>query len=159
MDLKLLYALILTIIPITELRVGLPLAVNYAIEHNINIILIFFVIIFLNILMIFFVFYFLDNIHSYLLRFHFYRKVFEKILIRLRKKTDKFEKKYNSIGFLALVLLVAIPLPGTGIYTGTLISWILGLERKRSIASISIGVVIAGILVLLGTLGFIKLFS
>ena len=50
MDLRLLYALFLTIMPITELRVGLPIAVIYAIDHNIPISLIF-----LTIILIFFI--------------------------------------------------------------------------------------------------------
>jgi len=78
---------------------------------------------------------------------------------RFQKKVDKFEKRYESIGFLALVLFVGIPLPGTGAWTGCLVSWILGLNRKKSIFAISLGVLIAGVLILLGTLGFISWFS
>jgi len=77
---------------------------------------------------------------------------------RFQKKVDKFEKRYETLGFLALVLFVSIPLPGTGAWTGCLISWSLGLDRKKSIIVISLGVLIAGIIILLGTLGFINLF-
>ena len=62
------------------------------------------------------------------------------------------------MGFLALVLFVAVPLPGTGAWTGCLASWLLGLERKKSILAIACGVLIAGIYVLLGTMGIIGLF-
>ena len=158
MDLKLIYALILTIMPVTELRVGLPIAIVYAIEHNIPIMLIFPLIVLLNILVIFFVFYFLDNLHNTFMNLKFYRKFFEAYLKRFQKKVDIFEKRYETLGFLALVLFVAIPLPGTGAWTGCLISFLLGLDRKKSILAISLGVLIAGILVLLGTLGFINLF-
>lgn len=158
MDLKLIYALILTIMPVTELRVGLPIAIIYAIEHNIPIILIFSLIVLLNILVIFLVFYFLDNLHNIFMNLKFYRKFFEVCLKRFQKKVDRFEKRYEILGFLALVLFVAIPLPGTGAWTGCLVSWLLGLDRKKSILAIALGVLIAGILVLLGTLGFINLF-
>ncbi|GBE19985.1 putative small multi-drug export protein [archaeon BMS3Abin17] len=157
MDLKLLYALILTIMPVTELRVGLPLAILYAIENNISIALIFSLVLLLNILVIFFIFYFLDNLHHIFMNSEYYRRIFEAYLKRFRKRVDKFEKKHESLGFLALILFVAVPLPGTGAWTGCLVSWLLGLNRKKSILSIAIGVTIAGILILLGTLGFISL--
>lgn len=158
MDLKLIYALILTIMPVTELRAGLPIAVVYAIEHNIPIMLIFSLVVLLNILVIFFIFYFLDNLHKIFMNLKFYRKFFEAYLKRFQKKVDIFEKKYETLGFLALVLFVAIPLPGTGAWTGCLASWLLGLNRKKSILAIALGVLIAGIFVLLATLGFINLF-
>lgn len=158
MDLKFIYALILTVLPITELRAGLPIAIVYAIEHNIPIMLIFSLVVLLNILVIFFIFYFLDNLHNIFMSLKFYRKFFEAYLKRFQKKVDKFEKRYKTFGFLALVLFVAVPLPGTGAWTGCLVSWLFGLDRKKSILAISLGVLIAGILVLLGTLGFINLF-
>ena len=158
MDFKLIYALILTIMPITELRVGLPIAIIYAIEHKIPIVFIFSLVILLNILVIFFIFYFLDNFHNLFLNLKFYRKFFEAYVKKFQKKVDKFEKKYQNLGFFALVLFVASPLPGTGAWTGCLVSWLLGLDRKKSILAIALGVLIAGSFILVGTLGFINLF-
>ena len=145
--------------PVTELRVVLTIAVIYAIEPNIPISLIFLTIILTNILIIFFIFYFLDNINSFFMKFNFYNRIFGRILKKFQKKVNSFEKRYKTIGLLALIFFVAIPFPGTGVWSGSLISWILDLNRKKSIAAISLGVVIAGILVLFGTLGFINLFS
>ena len=158
MDLRLIYALILTIMPVTELRVGLPMAIFYAIEHKIPIALIFSLVILLNILVIFFIFYFLDNIHKGFMNIKIYRKIFKIYLKKFQKKVDKFEKKYETLGFVALTFFVAIPLPGTGAWTGCLVSWLLGLNRKKSVLAIASGVTIAGILILLGTLGFINFF-
>jgi len=159
MNLKILYAIVLTFLPISELRIGLPVAISYAIEENIPIWIIFCLIVLLNIILIFFVFWFLDNLHFVFLKFKFYRKSFEVFLKRFQKKVDKFEKRHNSLGFIALTLFVAVPLPGTGAWTGCLLAWLLGLDKKKSIFSIAVGVLIAGILILLGSLGFIKLFS
>ncbi len=157
-DLKLIYAILLTLMPVTELRVGLPMAITYAIENEIPIILIFSTVVLLNILIIFFIFYFLDNLHEVFMNVRIYKKLFEAYLKRFQKRVDKFEKKYETSGFLALMLFVAIPLPGTGAWSGCLVSWLLGLERKKSILAIATGIIIAGILVLFGTLGFINLF-
>jgi len=156
---KLFYAILLTIMPVTELRAGLPLAISYALEKNIPISLVFLLIVFVNILIIFFVFFFLDYINKYLIKLKFYNKIFNGFLKRFRKKVDKFEKENGKTWFWALVLFVAVPLPGTGAWSGCLLAWILDLDRKKSILAISLGVLIAGIIVLFGSLGFVKLFN
>ena len=93
------------------------------------------------------------------MRINFYKKIFNKFLKRFRKKVDKFEEKNGKTWFWALVFFVAVPLPGTGAWSGCLLAWILDLDRKKSIVAISLGVIIAGIIVLFGSLGFIKLFN
>ena len=158
MDLKIIYALILTILPVSELRIGLPLALSYAVEKDVPIALIFSLVVLLNILLIFFVFYFLDNIHNFLMKVKVYKKFFDFYLRRFQKRMDKFEARYSAQGFIALALFVAVPLPGTGAWSGCLVAWLLGLERKKSILAISAGVIIAGILILIGTLGFFRFF-
>jgi uncharacterized membrane protein len=59
----------------------------------------------------------------------------------------------EELGYIALMIFVAIPLPGTGAWTGTLIAWTLGLNRLKSFIAIAVGVLIAGLLVLLLSLG------
>jgi len=156
---QLLIALILSVLPVFELRGGLPLAINYSLKNNVPIFLVFSLVIFLNILVIFLIFLFLDYLHAHLIKFKFYNKIFNFYIKRIRKKAEKIEKKIPESGYLALTLFVAIPLPVTGAWTGTFIAWLLGLERKKSILAISLGVLIAGIFVLLATLGFFNLFS
>jgi len=160
MDLKLILAIILSILPISELRGGLPLAIIYANQHQIPIYLVFSLIVLANILAIFIAFYFFDNLHKKVfMKNKWYKKVFSSYMKKLQNKVNKFEDKYSAIGFLALTIFVAIPLPGTGAWTGCIISWLLDLDRKKSILSIALGVIIAGILMLLGTLGMISIFS
>jgi len=159
MDLRIILAIILSILPVSELRGGLPLAIIYANQHNIPLALIFPLIVMVNILAVFLAFFFLDRFHHLFLRIKIYKRIFDKYIERIQKKVDKFENKYSAIGFLALTLFVAVPLPATGAWSGCLIAWLLDLDRKRSILAISLGVVIAGILVLFGTLGFLKIFS
>jgi len=156
---KLFYAIILTILPISELRIGLPVAISYALENNIPIVLIFLLIVMINILLIPIIFLFLDYLHHHLMKISIYNRVFGIFLKHFQKRIDQFEKNHNALGFIALTLFVAIPLPGTGAWSGTLLSWLFGLKRKESIIAISLGVLIAGILILFGTLGFIKIFE
>lgn len=158
MDLRLVYAVLLTFLPGTELRIGLPLAILYGKDFGIPLILIFILILLVNLLLIFFVFYFLDRIHHRLMNLRVYKRFSSAYLKKFQKKVDKFEKKHASLGFFALFLFVAVPLPGTGAWSGSLISWLLNLDRKKSILAISLGVVAAGLLVFMGVLGFMSLF-
>ena len=156
---KLVLAILLTIAPITELRAGLPLAMNYAFETGVPVLLIFFLIVLVNILMIFVLFFFLDHLHEFMVHhIKSYRKIFNHWFNKARKKADKLEAKHGTVGFLALMLFVAVPLPGTGAWTGCLVAWLLGLERKRSILAISAGVFIAGLIIFLGIISGRSLF-
>lgn len=159
MDLRLLYAILLTLMPVSELRGGLPLAVIYALDNNIPLVFVFFLIVLVNIFLIFFIFYFLDKLHYEFMKLKFYKKFFENYLKKFQKKVDKFEGKYTAFGFWALIIFVAVPLPGTGAWSGGLLSWLLGLDRKKSILSIALGVIIAGLIVFLGTLGLLSFLS
>lgn len=158
MEWNIIFYIIISALPIIELRGGMPLAINYALENNLPISLIFLLIVLSNILVIFFVFYFLDNLHKTFLKYSPYQKFFNFYVNKMQKKIDKFENKYSTLGFLSLMIFVAIPLPGTGAWTGCFVSWILGLDRKKSILSIATGVLIAGFLMLLATLGFFVFF-
>jgi uncharacterized membrane protein len=141
-------------LPLLELRVGLPFAISYAVKNNIPIFPVSLLIILSNILVIFFVFYFLDNLNKRCMKNKVYTKIFNFYLRKMQNKIDKFEKKYSILGFIGLLIFVSVPLPGTGAWSGVFISWILDLDRKKSILSIAGGVLIAGVLILLTTLGF-----
>ena len=80
-------------------------------------------------------------------------KILHWLFERTRKKTkDKIEK----YGDLALIIFVAIPLPNTGAWTGTLAAWLFGIPMKRSLLNIFYGVLIAGIIVTMITSGLIN---
>ncbi|HJX51100.1 MAG TPA: small multi-drug export protein [Candidatus Nanoarchaeia archaeon] len=159
MDLRLLYAILLTIAPVTELRIGLPLAIKYSIDNNVPWIFCFLLIIFVNILLVFFVFLILDRVYLLFKHSEIYQRFVSAYIKKFRTRINNFEKKHNQIGFYALMLFVAVPFPGTGAWSGCILSWILGLDRKKSTMAIIAGVMIAGILVLLASLGVISLFS
>lgn len=57
------------------------------------------------------------------------------------------EEKVRRYGWLGLMLLVAVPLPGTGVWTGCLVATLLALPFWPSLAAITLGEIIAGILV------------
>lgn len=80
-------------------------------------------------------------------------------LEKIEQKTQgKWDKKIEKYGPWALIVFVAIPLPGSGVWTGALAAWIFNLSKKRAILSLFTGVVLAAILVGGITLGGLKLF-
>lgn len=73
------------------------------------------------------------------------------------KAGDKLLKKAGDYGtYFALFLFVAIPLPGTGAWTGTLAASILNLNFKKTVVAITAGVLVAGLIMLLVSLGLFK---
>ena len=73
-----------------------------------------------------------------------------------KKAGDKLLKKAKGGVYVALFLFVAIPIPGTGAWTGTLAASILDLNFKKSIFAIIAGVLTAGLIMLLISLGLFK---
>ena len=73
------------------------------------------------------------------------------------KAGEKLLKKTGNCGtYFALFLFVAIPIPGTGAWTGTLASSILNLDFKKTIIAITAGILVAGIAMLLISLGVFR---
>lgn len=77
---------------------------------------------------------------------------------RTSRKIAMHRRRLELWGELALIPFVAIPVPLSGAYTGILIAETLGLNRFRSSLTIAIGVCIAAAIVMLTSLGFIKVF-
>lgn len=74
---------------------------------------------------------------------------------KLLNKSDKVQK-YSAIG---LYLFVAIPLPGTGAWSGSVLAALLDMNLKDALPSIIAGVITAGIIMTLGSYGFINILS
>jgi uncharacterized membrane protein len=142
-------------LPISELRGAIP----FAISLGVNPLQAFAICVIGNILIVPILFLFLDILHTQFLKWDFYNKHFEKFLLKIQHRKKSVEKNYNLYGILALTLFVAIPLPLTGAWTGTLIAWLLKLNRTKSLIAIFSGIIIAGILVTLISLGIIGFLS
>ena len=73
--------------------------------------------------------------------------------------SEKRSGKMNSASLWGLFAFVAIPLPGTGAWTGALIASLMGMRFKKSFFSIVGGVFVAGIIMALGSYGFVSFFK
>lgn len=79
----------------------------------------------------------------------------QKIAKKLKDKADSKKEQVLKYEFWGLVLLVAIPFPGTGAYTGALVAALMDMQLKRAVPAITLGVIIAGIIVSLATAGVV----
>ncbi len=89
--------------------------------------------------------------------FEFLRKHWKKLnglIDRIEAKALKKSDRVRKFEILGLMLFVAIPLPGTGAWTGSLIAALLDIRLKRSIPVIFLGVLIAGVIVTAISYGF-----
>ncbi|OGC82758.1 MAG: hypothetical protein A2788_02560 [Candidatus Abawacabacteria bacterium RIFCSPHIGHO2_01_FULL_46_8] len=73
------------------------------------------------------------------------------------KTRTKHSKSFARYGALALVTFVAVPLPGTGGWTGSVAAFVFGVQKARAFLLIGLGILLAGIIVTFITLGGIKL--
>jgi uncharacterized membrane protein len=137
------WVLLATISPISELRGGIPLGI---LKYDLDPLLIFCIAVIANALIFFPVFFALRLFYDKVL---FRIPLFDKYLDNLRKRGKPKVDKY---GFWGLFLFVAVPLPLTGAYTGTILAWLLGMDWRKAFAAVGLGVVVAGVVVLLITL-------
>ncbi len=99
----------------------------------------------------------------------FTRKVFEwlrtksegldRIVRKLEAKAEKNKEIVEKYEFFGLMILVAIPLPGTGAWTGALVAAMMNMRLKRAMPAITVGVIVAGIIVTTLTYGAGALFG
>lgn len=147
--------ILLSLLPISELRGGIPVAV----ASGVGWLPAFIICVAANVLVIIPVFFFLDHVHSYLMRIKIYETLFAMYLGRARKRIEAQLAKYTW-EYWVLFLFVAIPFPSTGAYTGCLVAWFLEMDRKKSFITIALGVLAAGIVVTsvvsIASLGFLK---
>ena len=139
--------LLTTVLPISELRGGIPLGVSLGLDPLFT----FSIAIIANALMFFPIFFALCLFYDKLLsRIPLFNKYLDILRKRGKPKVDKY-------GFWGLIFFVAIPLPITGVYTGTVLAWLLDMDWKKAFPAVGLGVIVAGVVVLLITLGVISI--
>lgn len=143
---KIALVLLVTLSPISELRGGIPLGISLGLDP----LLTFCIAVIANALLFFPILLALRLFYNGILsRLQIFNRYLDSVRRRGKPKVDKY-------GFLALTLFVAIPLPITGVYTASILSWLLGTNWRKAFPAITLGVIVAGIIVLLITLGTIE---
>ena len=130
-----LWTFLISMVPVIELRGGIP----YALANGIHPVVAWILAILGNFLPLPFILLFIRPIFKWMKKIKYFKKLVDKIEARAFNKSDKV-LKYS---FWGLAIFVGIPLPGTGGWTGALIAALIDMRLKRAIPSILIGLVIA----------------
>lgn len=165
---KILLLILLTLIPFLELRYSIPAGIltgKIALPFGLALVgldmpwyLVFIVCVVTNFILGIAIYLILKYVVNYFLRFIWFKRIYNKIIARPQRRIKKYVDKYGELG---VGLFIAIPLPGSGVYTGALGAYALGLKFKKFIIADLIGVTIAGIIVTILSLsskGLINLF-
>jgi len=133
---------LLAMLPIAELRGALPTAI---VVYDLPVWKAILLSIIGNMLPVYFLLIGFEKVSQWLrVRFVFFDNLFNKLFDRTRQK---LESKVDKYGAWALALFVAIPLPVTGAWTGTLAAFVFGLSKKKSFFAIFVGLLMAAAIV------------
>ena len=155
---ELLILIGIVMLPFIELRLAIPVGIlsgtmylPYGIHMSglgLEPLLVFFTAVLSNIFLGFIVFNFL-TIFDKRLRNTRISKYYVRLLERSRKKVHRQVEKY---GILGLAVFIGLPIPGSGIYSGSLAAFVLGFSKRNFYIANFIGVTLAGIIVTILTL-------
>ena len=135
--------------PLSELRGGIPLALYLGFSPLESYILG----VVGNLIPVPFILLLLDKIKNIKIKF------ISKAYLEITKRVEKRRNLIERYGYVGLTLFVAVPLPVTGAWTGSLLAFLLGLNKFKSFLAISVGVSLAGIIVTLTSLGVLQVIS
>lgn len=145
-----LLIILLSMLPFWEARYTIPFIIA---KYKVNIFLISIAIL-ANFVPVPFILKFLEPIEKWLRKWRFWDNLLNKIFEHTRKKTKRSIEKWES---LALIVFVAIPLPVTGAWTASLAAYLFGLDFKKSLICIFIGICIASIIISIASITGIRL--
>jgi len=158
----------LTFLPALELRFSIPVGIlagkvtlpffGTVSGFGLSWPYVFIVCVLANILLAAVFYWFLDVIVRRLLVPHWpwFAEVFTKRVARAQRKIHAAVQRW---GWFGLALFIAIPFPGSGVYTGGIAAYALGMDYRRFLAASVLGCVIAGSLVTFFALGVINVFG
>ena len=144
---KWLVVALLALAPISEVRIAILTGIGFELSPF----AVFWIAVLFNSLVFVPIYFVLQFFYTkWLSRINFIKKSVE----TTRTKTEKYVEKY---GFLGMVLFVGLPLPLSGVWSATILAWVLGMDWRKTWTSIILGVMLSGLFVLAGTMGLIKL--
>jgi len=155
---KIFLILLISMVPLIELRGAIPIAIGM--EMGLPEWLILLIAIFGNIIPVPIIYLFARKVLIWgsnpKRKWKPFKKFCNFCLKKGEKAGNKLLKKAGHGAYFALFLFVAIPIPGTGAWTGTLAASILNLDFKKAMIAIIAGVLTAGLIMLLVSLGLFR---
>ncbi len=144
---KYLIVFLVSMVPLIELRGAIP----YAVANNLPILQSYIIAIIGNMIPVPIIFFFARKVLEWGKDKPVIGKFFTFCLEKGHKGGEKLKEKAGNGLYFALFLFVGIPVPGTGAWTGTLAASILDMDFKKSIRATMAGIVLAGVIMGLGT--------
>ena len=148
---KLIATFFISMVPVIELRGGLPYGITLGLDYPLALT----AAVLGNMVPVPFIIVYIRHIFTWLRK---RSKWWDEKITRLEKRAHlkgRVVRKYSTIG---LCILVAIPLPGTGAWTGALVAAVLDMRLKKAIPAIFLGVCIAAAIMTMVTFGLIHIF-
>ena len=133
---KFLQTFCISMVPIIELRAGLPYGIALGLDYPLALI----AAVLGNMLPVPFIIFFIEKIFEWM-RAHM--PAMDSFVSKMEKKAESKRETIEKYGYLGLLILVAIPLPGTGAWTGSLVAALMQLKPKKAFPAIFAGVVVA----------------
>lgn len=151
---KYLITLVIGMTPILEIRGAIPVGVGMGLSYFES-----FIVGFIgNIIPIYFIVKYIRPLFDFFGRFKFLKKIIDWATEKATRKIEESERLQNFTA-LGLFLFVAIPLPGTGAWIGSLIANFLNVPFKKAVIPLTLGVLTAGLIVLFATGSVVTVFQ
>ena len=147
------YFVLLTFFPGLELRASIPYAILFLEMNWVHALLL---AVLLNFVFGLVLFALLDRLVKFFTRVQYIKEIYNRIVARTQRRVQPYVEKYGTIG---VGLFIAIPLPGSGVWTGALAAYLMGMRFKKFALADAIGVIIAGVVVTALSLGVLNGFS
>lgn len=149
---NLLKVFLLSAVPLIEQRGAIPMGI---IAYDINPSLVFLISFLGSMLPVPFILLLFNKIFMWMKKYEFFSKINEFIEKKINKNSKHMEK-YKEIG---LITFIAIPLPTTGVWTGSAVAAFLNLDFKKSVLCATIGAIISAALITIASMFFPALIS
>ena len=150
---KYVLILLVSMVPVVELRGAIPIAVGMGLNKLPS----FIIAIIGNMIPVPFIYLFARKMLTWGKDKKFIGKLCKFCLNKGEKGGRKLEAKAGRGLYIALLLFVGIPLPGTGAWTGTLAASILNMDFKKSVIAVTLGVLLAGLIMMAISFGVFEL--
>ncbi len=136
---KFILTFLISMVPVVELRGGLPYGIVSGLPYGLAVT----AAVLGNMLPVPFIILFIEKVFAWL-REHFPK--IDSFISSLEKRAADKQETVDKYGALGLVLLVAIPLPGTGAWTGSLVAALMHMKLQKAVPCVFLGVIIAAVL-------------
>lgn len=140
MIVELLTSILWSLSPFGESKVGIP----YGISQGVNSYLVLITCFLANVLVFPMMMFFLDTVNKKLILWRPYKKAAIWVAKRAKSGTGN---KINRFGFFGLALFVMLPVPGTGVYAGSIATYLFRIERKRAFMANVVGIFFSSLII------------